>query len=55
MNLKYYEKLIIMIVIFLGVTIGTGAIIGQYVKTVNSKKVNPNKIVLETINVLDNF
>lgn len=51
MNLKYHEKLIIMIVIFLGVTIGTGAIIGQYVKVVNQEKARANKIVLEYIDI----
>ena len=30
MDKKFYEKLIILIVLFLGVTIATGAIIGNY-------------------------
>ena len=33
--MKFYEKLIILIILFLGVTIGTAAIIGVYTRTVN--------------------
>ena len=36
--MHFYEKLLIAIVLFLGVTIGTSGIIGNYVKTVESKK-----------------
>ena len=32
--MKFYEKLTILIVLFLGVTIGTAGIIGVYAKTV---------------------
>lgn len=53
MNLKYYEKLIISLVVFVTVTIGTGAIIGIYVKTAsNTKNSDPNRIVLDNINII---
>lgn len=46
--MKFYEKLIILIVLFLGVTIGTAAIIGVYSKTVNQNEVNKNNsLILE--------
>lgn len=46
--MKFYEKLIILIVLFLGVTIGTAAIIGVYTKTVNQNEVNKNNsLILE--------
>ncbi len=49
--MHYYEKLMILVVLFLGTTIGTAGIIGVYVGTTrannNSK---PNTIVLENIN-----
>ncbi len=54
--MKFYEKLIILIVLFLGVTIGTAAIIGVYARTVSendNQKDNNNSIILENINVLD--
>ena len=49
--MKFYEKLCILIVLFLGVTIGTAGIIGVYVKTNNEAKEenNPNSIILENI------
>ena len=52
--MKFYEKLIILIVLFLGVTIGTAAIIGVYGKTVNSEEKTEsqgNSIILENINL----
>lgn len=55
MNIKYYEKLIIAIVIFLGVVVATAFIIGVYNKRVNtSKNNNPNKggIILQNINLI---
>ncbi len=55
-DMKFYEKLIILIVLFLGVTIGTAAIIGVYARTVSendNQKDNNNSIILENINVLD--
>ncbi len=45
--MKFYEKLIIMIVIFLGVVIATGGIIGTYVKVANNEKANETSIILE--------
>lgn len=52
--MKYYEKLIIALVVFVTVSIGTGAIIGIYVRTVNESKQDPNKIVLDNINFMNN-
>lgn len=50
--MKFYEKLIILIVLFLGVTIGTAAIIGVYTRTVNENdNQNNNSIILENINL----
>ena len=52
--MKFYEKLLILIVLFLGVTIGTAAIIGVYAKTVDDKKgaeTQGNSIILENINL----
>lgn len=49
--MHYYEKLMILVVLFLGVVIGTAGIIGVYAGTV--KKPNnsgSNSIVLENIN-----
>ncbi len=53
--MKFYEKLIILIVLFLGVTIGTAAIIGTYVKTVSSdQKTNQQQsIIVENISLLE--
>ena len=45
--MHFYEKLTIMIVIFLGVTIGTASVIGTCVKIRNSKPVTENRIILE--------
>ncbi len=45
--LHFYEKLLISIVIFLGVVIGTASIIGNYVKEVErNKPVNDQHIVI---------
>lgn len=52
--MKFYEKLIILIVLFLGVTIGTAAIIGVYSKTVKNEEKSEqqgNSIILENINL----
>ena len=53
--MKFYEKLIILIILFLGVTIGTAAIIGVYTRTVNENDSqnnnNNNSIILENINL----
>ena len=52
--MRFYEKLIILIILFLGVTIGTAAIIGVYAKTVNSEEKTEsqgNSIILENINL----
>ncbi len=48
--LHYYEKLLIAIVIFLDVTIGTAGIIGNYVRITRESKPNPNAVILENIN-----
>ncbi|MCM1053832.1 MAG: hypothetical protein NC483_07665 [Ruminococcus sp.] len=45
--MRFYEKLTIMIVIFLGVVIATGGIIGTYVKIANNQKNNETSIILE--------
>lgn len=52
MNLKFYEKITISIIVFLGVTIATGFIIGTYVgtkKAIEDKK--NNSIILDSINL----
>lgn len=50
--MRFYEKLIIMIVLFLGVSIGTAGIIGVYVGTTKTNNNhNPNSVVLENINL----
>jgi len=54
MNLKYYEKLTISIIVFLGVVIATAYTIGIYNSRVkkNQEKTNPsNSIILENINL----
>lgn len=51
--MRFYEKLIILIILFLGITIGTAAIIGVYVKTSSGQESNAdNSIILENIDVL---
>ena len=48
--MHYYEKLLISIVIFLGVVIGTAGIIGNYVKEVNKTKPNDgDRIIIDSI------
>ncbi len=49
--LHYYEKILISIIIFLGITIGTAGIIGNYVKVVRGNTPNPNSVILENINI----
>ena len=57
MNLKYYEKLSISIIVFLGVVVFTAYTIGLYNSRVsmNNKNKennnNPNTIILENINL----
>lgn len=54
--MKFYEKLFILIVLFLGVTIGTAAIIGVYVGTVNDEEEqNKQTIILESIPVFYDY
>jgi len=52
MDRKFLEKLIILIVLFIGVTIGTSYIVGNYV---NQKKAEEQKkntsLILENINL----
>ena len=53
--MRFYEKLIILIVLFLGVTIGTAAIIGVYAKTANQNENvqddGGTSIILENLNL----
>ncbi len=51
MDLKFYEKLSILLVLFLGVTIGTASIIGNYVgmQNKNNNQQKDNVIILENI------
>lgn len=56
MNLKYYEKITISIIIFLGVVIATAYIIGLYNNRVKANKNqnsnnNHGNIILEKINL----
>ena len=57
MNLKYYEKVTISIIIFLGVVIATAYIIGNYNNKINANKNSNNtnnkggSIILENINL----
>lgn len=55
--MRFYEKLIILIVLFLGVTIGTASIIGVYVRTVNENENanNGNSLILESIPFYDYY
>ncbi len=47
--MHFYEKLLIAIVLFLGVTIGTAGIIGNYVKAVErSKPVTADRITFDS-------
>jgi uncharacterized protein YneF (UPF0154 family) len=51
MKLKYYEKLIIAIIIFIGVCILTAFIIGTYVNRKNNREVtNDNSLILSNVN-----
>ncbi len=50
--MKYTEKLVIVLVLFLIVTISTGAIVGNYVKTKKqAEEHKKNSIILETVNL----
>lgn len=52
MNLKYFEKLIIAVVVFIGVVIVTAFIIGTYVNKKNAiRNQNDNSLILESINL----
>ena len=53
MNLKYYEKITISIIVFLGVVIATAYIIGLYNNRVkaNKNQNNHGNIILENINL----
>ncbi len=44
--LRFYEKLLISIVIFLGVVIGTASIIGNYVNQVEKQKQEENNRIV---------
>lgn len=48
--MHYYEKLMILVVLFLGVTIGTAGIIGIYVGSTKTTSKGPSTIVLDNIN-----
>lgn len=45
MNMRFYEKLIISIIVFLGVTIATAYAIGLYVNQKNTQENNNNSLV----------
>ena len=48
MNLKFVEKLCILILVFVSVSVATGAIIGNYTAVVErNKPVNEDRIILE--------
>ncbi len=48
--MHFYEKLLISIVLFLGVTIGTAGIIGNYVKVIENKKpVTKDHIIFDSL------
>lgn len=52
MNLKFYEKLIISIIVFIGVVIVTAYIIGTYVSRKNAtQNQNNTSLILENINL----
>ncbi len=51
--MHFYEKLLILIVLFLGVTIGTASIIGMYVREQKANSTPSNRIILENINLYD--
>lgn len=55
MNLKYYEKVTISIIVFIGVVIATAYIIGIYTNRVKANKnqnnSNHGSIILENINL----
>lgn len=54
--MRFYEKLLISIIVFLGVVVGTAGIVGIYVKTTRLKasepvqKIPPTTVTLEHIN-----
>lgn len=50
MNLKYFEKVMIAIVVFIGVVVVTAFIIGTYVNKKNANQ-NNNSLILENINI----
>lgn len=49
MDLKYYEKLMIAIVLFIGAVIFTSYTIGIFASRNNEKPASPNQIILENI------
>ncbi len=53
MQNKFYEKLIILIILFVGVSIFTGAMIGTYVKRnkANTNNNNNNSLILSSISL----
>lgn len=51
-NLKFYERLLVLLVTFVIVMVVTGGIVGQYVKTKNQDKPEQKasyRVVLETV------
>ena len=54
--MKFYEKLIISLVVFVTTTIGTAAIIGNYVRQKREiKEREETTITLENVNLFNNF
>ena len=45
--LKFYEKLSISIVVFVGVVVATAYIIGNFVKVNENKKAEENRLILD--------
>lgn len=51
--MHYYEKLLILIVLFVGMTMGTAGIIGIYAKTAEMQKAGNNRVNNNNSIVLD--
>jgi len=55
--MRFYEKLLISIIVFLGVVVGTAGIVGLYVKSTRLKanepiqKIPPTTVTLEHISL----
>ena len=53
--MKFYERLIILIILFLGLTVGTAGILGVYVSTLDDEPTDNNtqNIIIENIPLLE--